>query len=101
MAKKVTGDKKLTTVATSTSRGYSIDQWAGRAHYQCTACPFDTLNLDAMLDHQVQKHSPVADLQEPAVQPANQDAPAEPGEIAQEIFEVNLQEVDNAQDSTD
>ena len=80
--------------------GYTLGQWAGLPHYACKQCPFDTLDLDVMLEHLVQTHSPVVALTEP-LRDLEIENPAGPDEIAQGIFEVTLEEVSNAENKLD
>lgn len=92
-------EPKLQAVSEPTEpRGYTLGQWAGLPQYRCKSCQYDCLDLDMMLDHLVQRHSPVADIpdveQPTPLQPApiQPEAILQPGEAAQDIYEIDLKE---------
>ena len=37
---------------------WTIGQWSGLPNYECKACPFSTLDLPVMEEHQKERHSP-------------------------------------------
>ncbi len=37
---------------------WTIGQWKGLPNYECKLCPFSTLDLPVMEEHQEQKHAP-------------------------------------------
>jgi hypothetical protein len=75
--------------------GYTVGLWAWKDQYQCKQCEFDTLDLDAMLEHLLKEHS-VVNLKEPF--PPSPDLTSSPsplgegGEKADGIFEIDLKE---------
>jgi hypothetical protein len=74
--------------------GYKVGQWAGKPQYQCKQCEFDTLDLDAMLEHLLAVHSVIA-VDGPVTFPPS--AGANPSEIpgtqrADGVFEIELKE---------
>lgn len=78
-------------------RGYTTGLWAGKPQYRCKSCPWDCLDLDLMLDHLVERHSPLA--QEPGagtqalVEPQGPiPTNLQPDEVAQGIYEIDLKE---------
>lgn len=36
------------------ARSYTVESWAGRENYECTLCPYSTLNESAMIKHVTQ-----------------------------------------------
>lgn len=36
---------------------YTVGEWGGVVHYQCTACPYDTFDGMQMLNHLVDVHN--------------------------------------------
>ncbi|MCI0550519.1 MAG: hypothetical protein L0287_06165 [Anaerolineae bacterium] len=78
--------------------GYTVGSWAGRPQYQCKECQFETLDLDAMLEHLLRVHSVIA-LKEsepfppssPSPQPSPEGRGGE-GEKADGIYEIDLKE---------
>lgn len=80
--------------------GYRVAQWAGMPKYDCKQCAFDSLDLDAMLEHLIERHSVIA-ITEPVEQPeAPGEKLAEPDEVAHGIYEISLEEVENATNSS-
>lgn len=81
--------------------GYTVGLWAWKDQYRCKQCEFDTLNLDAMLEHLVNVHA-VFLLEEPepaSSTPLSTAAPFSANDIerADGIFEIDLKEdQDNA-----
>lgn len=103
MTKKrmIRADEPIPERTTGGEMGYSVGRWAGLTQYKCKQCPFDTLDLDAMLEHLLKQHSVLA-VQEPMIQPSvTGDALKEPGEVAQGIYEVSLEEVLNGTTNVD
>lgn len=53
----ISPDQPLTVEAvTAAVEGYTLSKWNGIDNYSCTSCPFETLDLDAMLLHIIQMH---------------------------------------------
>lgn len=75
--------------------GYITGEWAGRTQYRCRSCAFDCLDLDQMLDHLVDRHSPVAPsiaAHAPGELEEQAHADLQPDEAAQGIYEIDLKE---------
>lgn len=74
--------------------GYTVGLWAWKDQYRCKQCEFDTLNLDAMLEHLVNVHA-VFLLEEPEPDLTPNPSPEGQGsdvEKADGIFEIDLKE---------
>lgn len=79
--------------AKNAQNGYKTGTWANLPHYQCLSCAFDTLDLDEMLAHLVQMHSPASPLSEPLRDlESGMVILTEPDEVAQGIFEIDVKE---------
>lgn len=76
---------------------YNIGQWRGHPHYQCKSCSFDTLNQDEIEGH-VALHRPV---RKSAAQPVDSTLKPEQAGGADEVFEVELEEVSSFSDEDD
>lgn len=73
---------------------YNIGQWRGHPHYQCKSCPFDTLSQDEIEGH-VALHRPV---RKRAAQPVDSTLKPERAGGADEVFELELEEVSSFSD---
>ena len=77
--------------------GYTVGLWAWKDQYRCKQCEFDTLNLDAMLEHLVNVHA-VFLLEEPEPAPPptpphlSTNGEGSDKERADGIFEIDLKE---------
>lgn len=92
------------------SAEYEIGMWAGKPHYRCLLCKFDTLNEDVMLGHIRAMHRPrfiperapsvlVADKRGNDVTSLTPSpSPEGRGGAEDEMFEVELKEVESTID---
>lgn len=73
---------------------YVRNTWAGREHWQCLLCSFDTFDEDALFIHIVAHN---LGGQKPAAPQAEAEGESNPpeGEQADGIFEIELEEADN------
>jgi hypothetical protein len=40
---------------------WTVGQWGGQPKYSCNSCPWDTLDLDRMIEHQESAHPPIVE----------------------------------------
>jgi hypothetical protein len=78
-------------------RGYTTGLWADKTQYRCKSCAWDCLDLDLMLAHLVERHSPLAQNPGAGTQAlVEPEGPIptnlQPDEVAQDIYEIDLKE---------
>lgn len=101
MAKKKVSSDQLSVISEQKPAEYSVGVWSGQAHYQCDLCAFDALEKAAMLEHLVNAHNSEKALEEllgnnvapPPAPPQMEEHHLERGE---DVFEIELKEVDSA-----
>jgi hypothetical protein len=79
---------------------YETGSWSGQPQYTCNTCRFDTLDQKRMLEHLVEQHSSLAALETlfPG-QPQQEPESITAGEPTSEIYEIEVEEVDDAQNN--
>lgn len=93
--------EQLTVINDQEAALYEVGQWAGKPHYKCLLCKFDTLEEDVILIH-IQTHFGGSQTK-PSVLAADKrgndvmDQVTSDGDL-NGMFEVELKEVDSAID---
>lgn len=100
--KKLEGTDQLTVVTKSEeNQHYELGEWRGHPQYRCKHCPFDVLDDEAAILEHVQRMHIAPTL--PQVNSAGilvadkngNEVKAEATEVAADIFEIDLKEVEN------
>lgn len=95
--------KKKSKVLASEAE-FTTGSWSGQPQFKCKQCPFDTFSRNQMLTHLVEQHGSEAALDElfPASaepQAVRLQEPEKPtgDELPAGIYEIEIEEVDDAQ----